>query len=245
MGKGGSGKSIVAGSLARLHARSGRQTLALDSDPMPGLAISLGLGNLKDAMLQDAVEKDLNGRWHLKAGIGGARAVSRYAVEAPDGVRFIQSGKADERGLSSIFGSVTGFGQVVHRLAKDGVMQQWSMIGDLSAGTRQTAYNWAPYADTYLLIVEPTWKSILTARRVARLAVSRGADRVWLVANKVGQKSDTRLIEERMEMKSVASIVHDPSVVEADRLGVAVLDHAPSAPAIASVDDLLAQLLKK
>lgn len=234
---------MVAASLARLHARSGHKTLALDSDPMPGLAISLGLGNLQDAMLKDAVEKDLNGRWHLKPGIGGARAVTRFSVDAPDGVRLIQSGKADEHGLSSIFDSVTGFGQMVHRLAKDGVMKKWSIIGDLSAGTRQTAFNWAPYADTYLLVVEPTWKSVLTARRVARLAAQRGADRVWLVANKVAGKADTRLIQDRMDMKSAASIALDSSVMEADRDGKALLDHAPDSGPIQVIDDLLGQLI--
>lgn len=57
VGKGGSGKSTVAGTMARLLGRSGEKVLALDSDPMPGLAISLGLGNLTDAMLTGAVER--------------------------------------------------------------------------------------------------------------------------------------------------------------------------------------------
>jgi CO dehydrogenase maturation factor len=63
VGKGGAGKSVVAGTMARLLARRGDKVLALDSDPIPGLAISLGLGSLTTPMLQDAVEKDEKGRW--------------------------------------------------------------------------------------------------------------------------------------------------------------------------------------
>ncbi|MFN2388216.1 MAG: AAA family ATPase [Actinomycetota bacterium] len=77
VGKGGSGKSVISGTIARLLARRGERVLALDSDPIPGLAISLGLGPLGTSMLADAVEQDEKGRWKLKRGIGAARAVQR------------------------------------------------------------------------------------------------------------------------------------------------------------------------
>ncbi len=51
VGKGGSGKSVVAGTIARLLAREGRQVLALDLDTLPGLAFSIGLGPVPDAGL--------------------------------------------------------------------------------------------------------------------------------------------------------------------------------------------------
>ena len=44
VGKGGAGKSVIAGTSARLLARQGRRVLALDSDLLPGLSISLGSG---------------------------------------------------------------------------------------------------------------------------------------------------------------------------------------------------------
>jgi CO dehydrogenase maturation factor len=40
VGKGGAGKSLIAGTLAR----RGHHVLALDVDTLPGLALSLGLG---------------------------------------------------------------------------------------------------------------------------------------------------------------------------------------------------------
>ncbi|MGI8407378.1 MAG: AAA family ATPase, partial [Actinomycetota bacterium] len=106
VGKGGSGKSVVAGTIARVLARRGHRVLALDSDPIPGMAISLGLGPLTDAMLVEASEKNEQGRWKLKKGVGAARAVQRYSVIGPDGVRLLQFGKAGAEGLEHVMGSV-------------------------------------------------------------------------------------------------------------------------------------------
>ncbi len=44
VGKGGSGKTIVAGVLARSLARAGHDVIALDCDANPNLGISLGMG---------------------------------------------------------------------------------------------------------------------------------------------------------------------------------------------------------
>ncbi|HZB98015.1 MAG TPA: AAA family ATPase, partial [Candidatus Sulfotelmatobacter sp.] len=42
-GKGGTGKTVISGTLARILARRGHQVLAVDSDENPMLAISLGV----------------------------------------------------------------------------------------------------------------------------------------------------------------------------------------------------------
>ena len=42
-GKGGSGKTSISGTMARLLARSGRHVLAIDGDSNPNLALTLGI----------------------------------------------------------------------------------------------------------------------------------------------------------------------------------------------------------
>ena len=42
-GKGGSGKTSISGTMARILAREGRSVLAIDGDSNPNLALTLGL----------------------------------------------------------------------------------------------------------------------------------------------------------------------------------------------------------
>ena len=56
VGKGGAGKSMVAGTIARTVARRGERVLALDADPMPGMARSLGTADTTEPLLADAVD---------------------------------------------------------------------------------------------------------------------------------------------------------------------------------------------
>jgi CO dehydrogenase maturation factor len=43
VGKGGSGKTSISGTMARLLARRGHHVLAIDGDPNPNLAVTLGI----------------------------------------------------------------------------------------------------------------------------------------------------------------------------------------------------------
>ena len=243
VGKGGAGKSVIAGTVARMLARRGHSVLALDSDFMPGLALSLGASQPETPPLNDAAERPEGGRWRLKKGIGPVRAVQRYSTDAPDGVRLLQAGKFGADGLPPIIASVQAFYQVIHRLPRTKAFQRWTIVGDLPAGPRQTAFDWAPYAETFILVVEPTWKSALTARRIARIARSRGRT-VFLVANKVHGDADRRLVERRVGEALLASIPVDGAVLEADGLGRALIDHAPTAPSARAIARLVDELVE-
>ncbi|MBA3629171.1 MAG: hypothetical protein H0W55_05775 [Actinobacteria bacterium] len=245
VGKGGAGKSVVAGTLARLLARRGRKVLALDSDPMPGLSISLGLGPLTTAMLADAAEKDGNGRWRLKKGIGAARAVQRHSVLAPDGVRLLQFGKPELEGMAPLMGSLNAFYQVAHRLAQTKVLSGWTIAGDLPAGPRQAAFDWAPYAKFFIVVVEPTWQSVLSARRIGRIARAGNGVKVLFLANKVSGPSDTKVMADRLHAGLLASVPADDAAREADRLGMALLDYAPSSPAVAALETVAGELERR
>ncbi len=242
VGKGGAGKSVIAGTLARLLARRGRRVLALDSDLMPGLAYSLGADPPAMPPLLDAAEKGEDGRWRLKKGIGPVRAVRRYATPAPDGVLLLQLGKPAADGLPPIMGSLNAFYKVVHRIRGADAFRDWDIVADLPAGPRQTAFDWAPYADVFLVVVEPMWKSALTARRVARIARAQGRAMVLPVANKVTGGADSQRVEEMLGEPLFASLPADEAVAEADRLGVPLIDRAPSSPAARAIEAMLEAL---
>jgi CO dehydrogenase maturation factor len=244
VGKGGAGKSLIAGTMARLIARRGHRVLALDSDMLPGLALSLGAEEPAEPPLNAAAERDEDGRWRLRPGIGPVRAIRRYCTVAPDGVRLLQAGKASPAGLGPVMGAIHAFHRLIHRLDEPVSLRSWAVVGDLPAGPRQAAFGWAPYAEHFLLVVEPTWQSMMTARRVARIACARREDAtVSLIVNKVAGEGDVARVEQFLGVRALARVPRSDEAREAERMGAALLDHAPGSEAVRAVDGLVERLL--
>ena len=93
-GKGGVGKTTVAGTLARSLGRAGHRVVALDADANPMLGISLGVGpEATDALV--AVRQGLeDGESEHEPTIEGF--VDRFGTEAPDGVRLVVASRIDQ-----------------------------------------------------------------------------------------------------------------------------------------------------
>jgi CO dehydrogenase maturation factor len=241
VGKGGSGKSVIAGTLARLLARRGHPVLALDSDPMPGLSISLGVEEPAEPPLVGAAEQDEEGRWRLRKGIGPVRAIRDFSTPAPDGVRLLQLGKTVGAG-QLVLPSVNAWYRVVHRLRESKTLRAWAVVGDLPAGPRQAGARFAPYARTFVVLCEPTWQSALAARRLARIARLHPGAEVALVASKVTGPADHRRVARMTGETVAAAIPVDGAVTAAERRGVAVLDAAPRSNAVQAIERLVDEL---
>jgi CO dehydrogenase maturation factor len=103
-GKGGSGKTTLAGTLARLLARGGRAVLAVDGDSNPNLGVSLGLPReqalaippLPRDLLRDGTRPD--GSRFTALAMPPAELAARYGVRAPDGVVLLVMGKVGHAG---------------------------------------------------------------------------------------------------------------------------------------------------
>lgn len=233
VGKGGAGKTMVSATLARLVARRGRRILAADLDTNPGLAISLGLGAHTDGTgVPLAVEEHAGAAygWRLASGVSPAQVVDRYAVTAPDGVRFLSMGKiadvdkhAAKQSVVAVRQTLLGFGE-----------PEWDVLGDMEAGPTTPFERYQAFADTVVLVVGPAWRSALTARRLLPII---GDMPVVVVANGFRGEPDHAGLEPAVR------IPYDPEVVAAERLGVAPLDYCPDAPAVAAVEALADLLL--
>jgi CO dehydrogenase maturation factor len=238
VGKGGAGKSAIAGTLARALARRGTPVLAVDSDPLPGLALSLGLESdeapLPDDIVVERQQGESGPRWRLRPDLDVEEAVERYAVIAPDGVRFLQFGKI--KGPNPNLGrSQMGFLHIVRGLPAD----RWNVVGDLPGGTRQAFTGWGNFAQTVLVVVEPTAHSILSGRRLARMAeLESGPQRVVAVASKVREPDDVELVTRRTGLEVVAAVPWDEALAEAERQRLAPIDAAPHCPAVQAVESL-------
>lgn len=94
IGKGGSGKTTLSGIISRTLARSGHQVVALDCDANPNLGISLGLGAERTEALA-AIRQSLD-EGEAEHAPGAEELLTRFGVEAPDGVRLAVVTKIDQ-----------------------------------------------------------------------------------------------------------------------------------------------------
>lgn len=104
-GKGGSGKTTIAGTLARTLARSGgKRVLAIDADSNPNLAITLGLSRDEMARLRpldrSILEKvtDADGRARSVLSKKPEEIVREFGAEAADGVSLLLMGRVEHAG---------------------------------------------------------------------------------------------------------------------------------------------------
>ena len=93
-GKGGVGKTTVAGTLARALARSGHRVLALDADANPMLGISLGVGPEETDLLVSVRQGLEDGQSEHEPTLEGF--VDRFGTDAPDDVRLVVASRIDK-----------------------------------------------------------------------------------------------------------------------------------------------------
>jgi CO dehydrogenase maturation factor len=114
-------------------------------------------------------------------------------------------------------------------------------ILDLEASIEHFTRGTVRNVDTLLVVAEPYYRSLETAGRLVPLARELGLERVWVVANKVRSGPDEGAIREfcaRRGIEVIGVVPFDESVAEADRLGQALIDYAPTAPAVRAVATL-------
>jgi CO dehydrogenase maturation factor len=103
-GKGGSGKTTLSATLARLLARRGFSVLAIDGDPNPNLGVALGVSEqglsslraLPRTIIEERVDPSGARQLALTRPIGDI--TSEHGVVAPDDVTLLLTAHVDHPG---------------------------------------------------------------------------------------------------------------------------------------------------
>lgn len=119
-------------------------------------------------------------------------------------------------------------------------------LTDMEAGLEHLKRGTLQHAETLLIVVEPYFKSLEAAGRIAELGRNLGVPAVYVIGNKAQSERDESAIRAycaARDLPLLAIVPHDADVAEAERQGRAVLDIAPSSEAVAVLADLASQLL--
>jgi CO dehydrogenase maturation factor len=235
-GKGGVGKTTLAGLLAQVYADTGRDVLAVDADPSPCLAGALGFPPELRNQLHPIAEMDalIEERTGAKPGtVGGFFTLNPRVDDIPErfsvthrGVRLLEMGSVDLGGSGCICPESAMFKTLFTHLLfrKDDVL-----ILDMYAGVEHLGRATVDFVDAMIIVVEPTRRSLGTAAQIKKLAEDIGLTRLWLVGNKVRDEEERAfLAAESPGLPVLGTLTADLAVQEADRKGIAVYDHVPA-----------------
>lgn len=119
-----------------------------------------------------------------------------------------------------------------------------TVVVDLEASPEHFSRARAPYVDTMLLVTEPYFKSLETARRYHDLATGLGIARVGILGNRI-RHGDEEILQEfvaRHGFSLIGLIPQDDGFQVAERDGVAPFDHDPDGPGVTAIRELARQL---
>ncbi|MDQ6858776.1 MAG: hypothetical protein M3Z65_07260 [Chloroflexota bacterium] len=130
--------------------------------------------------------------------------------------------------------------------ALPGDSDSWTVV-DMEAGLEHLtrAEGTLRFVDHLVVVIEPYAKAIETARRTIPIAAELGIPRTSVIANKVRDQEERRIVERfcaEMATDLIAVVPYDEAVRAADRDGLAPIDRAPGSPLIRAVDDLVRAL---
>ncbi|MBW2039587.1 MAG: AAA family ATPase [Deltaproteobacteria bacterium] len=231
-GKGGVGKTTLAGVMARYLAEEGYKVLTIDADPDANLASALGFpqelleGITPLAAMTPLVEKRTGAK---KGTFGGVFKLNPKVDDLPDaysvnhhGVKLLILGAVPQaEGGCFCPENVLLKGLLHHILVK----RDEVVIIDMEAGLEHLTRGSTKHVDVFIVVVEPGQRSIATAQQIRRLAQDLGVQKVYGVGNKATSAEDRDLIEGGLpRVEFLGHLSFNPNVIEADRRGISPFD---------------------
>lgn len=240
-GKGGTGKTFVAGTLAARFAASGHPVIAIDADPSPNLGLTLGLSAEQATAIIPVAENqelirlktgtDYSGVFRLSFTVDDI--IGKYAVPTPSGAHLIVMGTVRSMGS----GCTCPAHSVIKALLRHLIVEREDVvILDMDAGIEHLGRGTAGHVDTLLVVTDANRKSLEVAKTIAGLAEKSEIRNVALIGNRIGSDLQERAIRAFAGDYGIpicAMIPYDPGVFESGITGAPIDEH--HSPAIREI----------
>jgi len=248
-GKGGVGKTLIAAGLASYFAHKGLKTVAIDADPSPNLALTLGLSPEASRKIVPLSENKRLIESKTGTGYSGVFKLNfrvddvarHYSMKTPFGVNLIVMGTVQSMGS----GCTCAANAVVRALLRHLIVESDEfVILDMEAGVEHIGRATAKNVDIMLVVSDANMKALETAKHISELAEAAPMKHVFLVGNKVADKSQREVIEQYSKRNKLSILHHvpfDSEVIKAEANGKTPLNNKDS-EAIQSIEELASKL---
>ena len=251
-GKGGVGKTLIAGGLAYGFVERGLKTMAIDADSSPNLGLTLGLSaeetrkitpiSENKQLVESKTSTGYSGVYNLNFTVDDI--VKQYSVATPLGVNLIVMGTVQSMGA----GCMCAPNAVIRALLRHLVVERnEAVVLDLEAGVEHIGRGTARQVDALLIIADSNLKSLEIAKHIHDLATTAGMKRLYLIGNRVmndTQKAAIQNFAEKNNLSLLAFVPFDQKVIESDMLGITPLKNKDIV-AVKTIDNICELLLKK
>ncbi len=231
-GKGGVGKTTLAGVMARVLDSKGIKVLAIDADPDSNLGDAIGFTDevLSRAKPLAEMEEFIEERTGSKKGQYGSffklnprvdDIPERFSV-VMNKIRLVVLGNIVKGGGGCFCAENVLLKNLISYIL---IERNEYVIVDMEAGLEHLGRGTTEYIDSLIVVVEPGKRSIQTAHQVKRLASHLGIRNVSIVGNKIANDHDIRLIMDNLRgFPYIGSMNFNEKILEADRLGISPYD---------------------
>lgn len=251
VGKGGVGKTTVAGTTARFLAKDGYKVIGIDADPAMNLHSAIGITEEKaQKILPISEEKELI---EERAGGGGVFIVNpkvddipeKYQVEGPDNVRLLVMGTVKKAKGGCMCPEHSFLRALLNHLILD---VKDAVVVDMEAGIEHLGRGTLRFIDAMAIIIEPGRRSTELAQRIRELADELKVPRIYMIGNKIAtpvEENFVKKVAEEIGIELIGIIPYDNSLRAADLNGKSPIDYAPNSPAIKAIEKIEKFILKR
>jgi len=223
-GKGGTGKTTLAGILTHLFRKDGYEVLAVDADPDANLAAAIGVPpewqhKIQPISAQRQLIKERTGANPRE--FGQLFKLNPTVSDIPDdfcinfqGIKLLVMGAVQKGGegcacpenvlLKSLLSEI-----ILHR--------NEVVIVDMEAGIEHLGRSTAESIDKMMICIEPGSRSIETARAIIKLGKEIGLQDFGIVGNKIRNKNQEEWIGKQFDAEMLFGFIpYSETIQEAD-----------------------------